>query len=71
MIMSEVESSGKTKTQVVIEALTRAFGLDGNRQKKSKLQELKKKYGRLSKEDLLVFEDVTKNLSEIDSEMWK
>lgn len=66
-LQSEVRRTGKTKTEVVIDALRRAFGMTHT---PTRTKALRKFFGRMSKADYKAFQEVTRDFSAIDESEW-
>jgi len=67
-LIREAKQQGKTKTEIVIQALRSAFRLGSEEDKRVKIR---KHFGKMSHSDYLTFREATKEFSEIDSELWK
>ena len=67
-LKAEAKSCGKTKSQIVIEALAEKFGLYSRDRKKQKLRAFS---GKLSQEDLHSLQSALEDFEKIDHTLWK
>lgn len=67
-IVQEAKKSGKTKTEIVLEALMQKFKKDPLEERNKKLREWA---GQLSQEDYEEFQKNIQFYSKVDEEMWK
>jgi hypothetical protein len=66
-LLKRAASQRKTKSQLVIEALTSYLGLETT---ESTYQKLKSFFGYMSKKDFDEFANQTRHFGEIDKDMW-
>lgn len=67
-LVREAKSRGRTKTDIVIEALRKKFHLDPLSAKRKTLRSF---FGQMSAHEWDEFKKITGGFSEIDEELWK
>lgn len=63
----EAKRLGKTKTDIVIEALEQRYSLQPLNRRRQTLHGF---FGKMTKRELKKFQEVTKCFSEVDKDMW-
>ncbi|QQR79489.1 MAG: hypothetical protein IPJ69_08985 [Deltaproteobacteria bacterium] len=67
-LKAEAKQCGKSKSQIVIEALAEKFGLHSKAQKKKRLRAFS---GKLSQEDFESLQKAVEDFETIDPSLWK
>ncbi len=63
----EARKLGKTKTDIVIEALEQRYSFQPANQRRQTLRDF---FGKMTRRELKKFQEATKCFSEIDKDMW-
>ena len=67
-LVKEAKRRRATKTQIVIEALQRVFGLGAEAKRRKKIREF---FGKMTREEYRSFQEVTHDFSQPDEDIWK
>lgn len=67
-LLREIQRQGKTKTQVVLEALAKRFGLEHREKKREKFRRF---FGKMTAKEYREFQEATKPFSQIEQELWE
>lgn len=67
-IVNEAKKRGKTRTDIVIEALQKKYHLEPLREKRQALHQF---FGKMTSREYREFLSATQPLREIDGEMWE
>ncbi len=67
-LKAEAKQCGKSKSQIVIEALAEKFGLHSKNKKKAQLQAFS---GKLSQDDFEALQKAVQDFESIDPSLWK
>lgn len=67
-LVREAKKEGKTKTEIVLEALEKRFGLSHESRRREKIRQF---FGKMSPEDLKKFQEAIRPFSEIEKELWE
>ncbi len=67
-LAKELKKSGKTKSQIVIQALEQFFHLDPKETRRKKIRRF---FGKMSEEDFTALQKANKDFENIDQSLWK
>ncbi|MBI2982559.1 MAG: hypothetical protein HYY44_09780 [Deltaproteobacteria bacterium] len=66
-LIKEAKRQKKTKTEIVLAALEKSLGLTHESQRR---KELRRFFGKMTREDFKVFQEATHAFAEIEKELW-